>query len=986
MPAKDLITARSPAADPVRLLRSQFGDLCRGTCDAVFGDSNFCSVFGICGLPHRVPVLSSLLRNKDFLQWLAKKEWPRASLLLVWDASSDTLTWHDATSEPTSENMPPTLNDAVRDLLRRAEFWGGTLDEEGAHSIDLRAPSPGPHFHINLLLGRRVGFSHPLQTTPKSVVDRVGRGSFRSHAATQVLATRWDLNQEENGFPANRQFYLTEDGTQIFYSASPEGPEIAKATCTHTQNGTRIAYLMTCGIEIERLIFILPQEPGLPSACEIQEIRVRNCSERRRDLRLVYTGMFGPTKPGALMEDVLYSAIILQAALIPNPDGSIMALTPDYHPAQAREDQRFQALAIHCGENRSFPRELGTNYQEFIGNGTIERPEMICALSNRLSRKGPGFFALGAPLPLDPGETVIAESFTGMSSSKVAPAASSPDLCRDVRALLDRFSSPEAVHRAWDDQRRFFDRYAEFFSINSGRPGLDVTCNRNLPFQVYYQTFASRSFCQTQKGYREIGFREIQDLFASMPYFHAGGMTGLVQDLIGEWAAHVYGFGYADHNFFWTGKEPGRWSDDALWLVQAVGRFVSLTGNVSVLDQSFPVSGTPGLSRTLYQTLQAIVRYSGEISVGTHGLPLLDGADWNDCLRLDRDFLDGPAKETLFRNREANDPAIARSSIAGHYTESVMNAFLVKLAADELARLAAMRGDASVSSWASSIALRMSENCRAHAWKKTYYCRLLLNRDKAHTYVGASGDGLASDGAEGSYFLNSFSWSVLSGVADEEQIRSMFEVLETRLRTEHGYRLVTAMDMGRVDPDSASDEYFPGDRENGAVFKHASMMAVMALLEAASSVGHRDLARRMASAAWWMIDLVLPNRTLSDPFVLGGNPRFCTQYTNSETGENIGPLLSGTASWLTLAILRAYGIDLRGDALFLDPLLRESDRETEVFLRLGVGRYRIVYSKPKGFLRTRDSLPELSLDGIRLATNCVPIRAAAEEHIVTLRW
>lgn len=471
MPVKDSITARSSAADPVRLLRSQFGALCRGAGDAVFGDSSLCSALGIFGLPHRVPVLLSLLRNTDFSQWLAGKDWPRASLLLVWDASSDTLTWHGRTSEPTSGSMPPLLDEAARDLLRRAELWGGTLDEEGAHSIDLRVPSPGPHFHVNLLLGRRVGFSHPLQTTPKSVVDRVGRGSFRSHAATQVLATRWDLNQEENGFPANRQFYLTEDGVQIFYSAAPEGPEIASASCTHTQNGTRIAYLTTCGIEIERLIFILPQEPGLPSACEIQEIRVRNRSERRRDLRLVYTGMFGPAKPGALMEDVLYSAITLQAALFPNPDGSIMALTPDYHPAYALEDQRFQALAIRRGENRTFPREFGTNYQEFIGNGTIERPEMVCALSNRLSRKGPGFFALGAPLPLDPGETIVAESFTGLSSSLAAPDSSPPGLSGDIRALLDRFSSPEAVHRAWDDQRRFFDRYAGILQHRFGPSG-----------------------------------------------------------------------------------------------------------------------------------------------------------------------------------------------------------------------------------------------------------------------------------------------------------------------------------------------------------------------------------------------------------------------------------------------------------------------------------------------------------------------------------
>ena len=61
-----------------------------------------------------------------------------------------------------------------------------------------------------------MGYGNPLQTTPKSVVDGLGRGSFRAHSATQVLATRWDMLQEENGFPANRQFYILEDGQQIF--------------------------------------------------------------------------------------------------------------------------------------------------------------------------------------------------------------------------------------------------------------------------------------------------------------------------------------------------------------------------------------------------------------------------------------------------------------------------------------------------------------------------------------------------------------------------------------------------------------------------------------------------------------------------------------------------------------------------------------------------------------------------------------------------
>jgi len=61
----------------------------------------------------------------------------------------------------------------------------------------------------------------------------------------------------------------------------------------------------------------------------------------------------------------------------------------------------------------------------------------------------------------------------------------------------------------------------------------------------------SRSFGQTQKGYREIGFREIQDLFASMYYFINIGYQDFVKELLFEWTANVYKMGYANHNFYW---------------------------------------------------------------------------------------------------------------------------------------------------------------------------------------------------------------------------------------------------------------------------------------------------------------------------------------------------------------------------------------------------------------------------------------------------
>ena len=148
-------------------------------------------------------------------------------------------------------------------------------------------------------MGNRMGFDYPLQTTPKSVVDRYGRGSFRSHAATQVLATRWDLRQEENGFPCNRQFYLTEGSKRVFYSADAESATVNEAACVHGQNHTRISYSTACGLGVERTIFLPMQEAGLPLAVEIQRIAVTNRGTSARRLRMAYTGMFGPSKPPA---------------------------------------------------------------------------------------------------------------------------------------------------------------------------------------------------------------------------------------------------------------------------------------------------------------------------------------------------------------------------------------------------------------------------------------------------------------------------------------------------------------------------------------------------------------------------------------------------------------------------------------------------------------------------------------------------------------
>lgn len=988
----DLNKARDARLTPEEVLKSKFLpwiDVERPI-DAIFTNSDSGNVIGVANLSMKAPVILEFL----------KKDTVRIFLDSIFQKDVSVLIFNDSVTAKVriflEKNGPVELT-AIPDevifqmdiILEMSNRWGGELNDQGEHLIDLGSQSPGPHFFVNLLLGNRTGYSFPLQTTPKSVVDRLGRGSFCSHAGTRVLASRWDMRQEENGFPANRQFYLIENGRPIFYSADPNHPNIKAATCRHSQNHTVISYITKCGLVITRSIFLLPQEKGLPLATEVQRIEIKNQTGSPRQLKLIYTGMFGTAVPHALYTDVLYSNIIMQSSVLKDCHGKIMALGVDYYPESFREDIRFHTMMIHQPDKVNLPREFCTDYNEFVGNGTLEHPEGLFRLSNRLSRKGPGFFALAGEIELLPRGTALIDNFTGLVSGKDGSGKKADSLQEQVQRMIKRFSDPSVVNHSLKSIKNFYHGFRSFLQVKTENPLFDTYVNYNLPFQILYQTFASRSFCQTQKGYREIGFREIQDIYASMCYFAGMEMGDFVKELLKEWCGNIFEFGFAYHDFYWKGKEPGVWSDDALWFIQALSRYIHLTGDGDILDQQVVIAGTaPVKTRTVYETVKAILLYSGEISIGKHGMPLLDRADWNDCLRLDENYLNGLEKEELYRKQLEQGKKFG-APLDSDFSESVMNAFLLKKAIDETILLAEMKQDTMYVGKLRDLSQKLHGNLQAHAWKEDFFARVLFNRypNGEFNFLGAKGDGLSADPSiDGCYFLNSFSWAILSNTATEEQIKKMVTVVEEYLKSPYGLKLVTQADLGKVVNQSLTAEYFPGDRENGAVFKHASMMAVAAMFHAAKQVREPELAARLAEMAYWMIDLTLPYKTMENPYILRGNPRFCTQYNNSETGENVGPMLSGTASWLTLALLLALGIEYTPQGIRVDPILKEDVQSLEYVISFRKTAYRIRVIKPLGFFRILDGSVQIVLDGQLISGNLVPIMNDSKEHRIEVTF
>jgi len=963
--------ARDEGVDAFSLVQSLYPQ--QNISDALLWDFSEKSYLGFASLTKPAPILKELLREEDFVEFVDKHLHPNSCLLF------------SATEVYLNQEKivyPASLQKKIQASVKRIASFGGTLASDGSHRIDLLSPAVGPHYGVNLLLGWREGFADPLLSTPKSVVDEFGRGSFRAKAAYQVLATRWDVRPEENGNPFNRQFYVLENGKQIFYSANVQ-ENVSEAFCIHYPSKTCIVYVLKDGLKIERTLFILAQKEGLPDATEVQVVTL--ASPSLRHLKIVFTGVFGFSNPGCQEVDIIYQTVIHQSEVISNEEGAVVALSPNYYPVYFNKSPRFVSLVSSEGYADSFSNDATS----FLGHGSIEHPENLAHLDNAYKVKGASFFALGKTIEVSAGKPFSCATLTGMVDAEEAPDKEAETILHTKLAhLLEQYPSAESLMEQLQKQDAFFKDYSSYFQIDSGEANEDAMMNHNIPFQTLYQSFVSRAFAQTQKGYREIGFREVQDLYASIPYLVNSHREALASELLSKWIENVYTMGYANHNFFVVGKEPGMCSDDQLWLIPAVEQYIESTGDISYLDKEFPTAD--GGRRSLVDTIKAILTYSSKISIGKHGLPLLDKADWNDCLKIDVDCLDGPTKEKLYQEQLKKNHQEYGVPFENDLSESVMNAFLLVYALNEAIELAKRGKKDALLRMAEAYRDELSEAIRKSCFINGYYARVLINREKPQNgirFVGAPGDSLSTVKSlqNGSLYLNSFSWSLLSGVASEDEIAQMLKLVDAYLKTSSGYRLCSEEDLTLTGAkQAATSHYFPGDRENGGVFKHATMMFTRALLLAAKRPYQDTLRKQMIEDAFFMLRLAYPYHCHENPYVYKGNPRFCTQYNNPITQENFGPILSGTATWLTLSFWEEAGFHFTEQGLTLHPVLPlEADHLNYRVVHQNVV-YEVAITKAKGSLGAK--IESLQYDGVdKNPAEPLPILQNAPLHHIEIR-
>jgi cellobiose phosphorylase len=140
-------------------------------------------------------------------------------------------------------------------------------------------------------------------------------------------------------------------------------------------------------------------------------------------------------------------------------------------------------------------------------------------------------------------------------------------------------------------------------------------------------------------------------------------------------------------------------------------------------------------------------------------------------------------------------------------------------------------------------------------------------------------------------------------------------------------------------------------------------MAASAFFKASKTVADEALAKDLADLAFFAMDTVYPYKTMAHPYFTKGNPRFCTQYNNSITGENIGPMLSGTASWLNLTLMEMLGIEYQGENIAFSPILEEGMTEISYTVTTGKTVIHVHVRKQEGYARV-SGVSSFTLDGV----------------------
>ena len=378
---------------------------------------------------------------------------------------------------------------------------------------------------------------------------------------------------------------------------------------------------------------------------------------------------------------------------------------------------------------------------------------------------------------------------------------------------------------------------------------------------------------------------------------------------------------------------PQWFSDDHLWLVQAVVNHLRETGDFAFLDESIPYydSGSDTLWAHLLRAVEFTMGHRGP-----QGLPRLGFSDWDDTMNLDH----GSGK-----------------------AESVMTAQLFCWVMLELSDLCEALGKDEESRRFKSYKTNMEEIINRVAWDGDWYARAY---DDNGLPVGVKTED------KHRIALNTQTWAVIGDCAPRERAERAMNSAHEKLNTPFGVAIIWPPYDGSDERVRGTSTYPPGAKENGGIFNHANTWAIVA----AAKLGWADRAYQ-----YYRQSMPLARKDNDhfkvEPYVYCGN---LAGPTHPQFGYGRNAWLSGTAAWMYIAGTQwILGIRPTFQGLRIAPVIPQDWTGFTVSRVFRGIRYHIAVER-KG----PGNKVSLNVDDKNIASNIIPFPPAGKTNLVVI--